>query len=54
MPIDGATGAAYEVPTDVALKGAFDVVAYDAAGHVATSAAAQVEVSSGGTVLTFR
>ena len=54
VPIDGATAAAYDVPTDAALRATFDVIAYDASGHTATSAAAQVDVSSGGTVLIFR
>ena len=54
VPIDGATSAAYDVPTDATLRATFDVIAYDASGHKATSAAAQVDVSSGGTVLIFR
>ena len=54
VPIDGATQSTYDVPTDQAAKPVYDVVAYDASGRRATSAAAALDISSGGTVLTFR
>ena len=54
VAIEGATQTSYEVPTDRNLNATFDVVAYDAAGHSATSAGAEVQVSSGGTIMMVR
>ena len=54
VPIAGAAQSTYDVPTDQAAKPVYDVVAYDASGRRATSAAAALDISSGGTVLTFR
>ena len=54
VAIEGATQTSYEVPTGGNLSATFDVIAYDAAGHSATSAGAEVQVSSGGTMMIIR
>ena len=54
VPIDGATAAAYDVPTDAAETATYDVLAWDASGHAGASAPAVVRVNSGATCLIVR
>ena len=54
VPIDGATAAAYDVPTDAAETATYDVLAWDASGHAGASAPAVVRVNSGATHVIVR
>ena len=54
MPIYGATAATYDVLTDAVETATYDVMAWDASGHVGASAPAVVRVNSGATCLIVR
>ena len=54
VAIDGATAAAYDVPTDARDTATYDVIAWDASGHSAASEPAAVAVNGAGTLFLFR